>query len=307
MVSRKEAGALEQQTLKLSIGLVLATVVGSLVFGVMIESEAVILNGIFSSLSLISGGMSLLAARMVARPEDRRFPYGYAHIEPLVLSANALILFGVCFYALVNGVRGVLAGGGAVNAAGVVVFGAVTGVVNLSMWAYESRVFRRTGSLILKDDAREWLLDAGFSLVTFAAFILIFFLDDPWRSLWAAYADSAMVAAMALLALPIPIAVLRRSMPEVLMMHATEHEVSERLLFALEELKSEPGVLACKPRVVKTGRTYFVEVDILVGPGFKHQTVEEQDRLRERIYKSMELPLEETWLSVSFTLEPRWI
>lgn len=132
MVSRKEAGALEQQTLKLSIGLVLATVVGSLVFGVMIESEAVILNGIFSFLSLISGGMSLLAARMVARPEDRRFPYGYAHIEPLVLSANALILFGVCFYALVNGVRGVLAGGGAVNAAGVVVFGAVTGVVNLS-------------------------------------------------------------------------------------------------------------------------------------------------------------------------------
>jgi hypothetical protein len=54
---------------------VLAIVVGSLGYGISIESQAVILNGIFSVLSLISGGMSLLAAKLVMRPEDSRFPH----------------------------------------------------------------------------------------------------------------------------------------------------------------------------------------------------------------------------------------
>jgi cation diffusion facilitator family transporter len=307
MMNRDEANRIEQRTLRISIAVVLVIVVGSLGYGITIDSKAVILNGIFSVLSLISGGLSLLAAKVVIKPEDHRFPYGYAHIEPLVLSANGFMVLVVCIYAFVNGIQGVFAGGQEVSAGGVIVFGAVTAVVNLSLWAYESRIARKTGSLIIRDDAREWLIDACFSVVTLVAFAVVFVLEDPWRGIWALYADPIMVSLMALLALPVPLSVLRRSMREVLMMNETGHDVHRGLVAALTELKKERGVVRCHPRVVKTGRTYFIEVDIVVSADFEHQTVAQQDRLREKILKGIGKPLEETWLSISFTMEQRWV
>ena len=306
MMTREQASRIEQRTLKMSICVVLIIVIASLGYGIYIDSQAVILNGIFSVLSLISGGMSLLAAKLVMKPEDHRFPYGYAHIEPLVLSANGLMILVVCVYAFVNGIKGIFAGGQEVGASQVIMFGGITGVVNLAISAYEYRIARETGSQIVKDDAREWLVDAGFSLVTLVAFIPVFILNEPLRTIWAVYADPVMVSLMALLALPVPIAVLRRSMREVLMMNETGHEVSNRLASVLNELKSVRGIVKCKPRVVKTGRTYFIEVDIVVGPDFEYQTIAQQDRFRERILKGIGKPLEETWLSITFTMEHRW-
>jgi cation diffusion facilitator family transporter len=307
MLTREQTSRIEQRTLKISIAAVFLVVVGSIGWGLHIESDVVILNGIFSVLSLISGGLSLLAAKLVARPEDSRFPFGYAHVEPLVLSANGLMVLVICVYAFVNGVEGVLAGGHEVSAMGVIAFGAVSGLLCLAMWAYGCRMARRTQSQILKDDAREWLVDFGFSLVTLLAFAVLFLLEEPWHSNWARYADPAMTSVMALLALPIPIAVLRRSMREVLLMNRAGDEVSQRLAAVLKELKAEHDIVSCTPHVVKTGRTYFVEVDIVVGPNFEAQTIAGQDRLRERIWQAIGKPLNEAWLSIAFTMDRRWV
>jgi cation diffusion facilitator family transporter len=307
MLNRKQTSRIEQRTLKISILAVSAVVVGSIGWGLHIESDVVILNGIFSMLSLISGGLSLLAARLVARPEDSRFPFGYAHVEPLVLSANGLMVLVICVYAFVNGVEGVLKGGHEVSAMGVIAFGAVSGLLCLAMWAYGCRMARRTQSQILKDDAREWLVDFGFSLVTLLAFAVLLLLEEPWHSSWARYADPAMTSVMALLALPIPIAVLRRSMREVLLMNRAGDEVSQRLAAVLKELRAEYDIVSCTPHVVKTGRTYFVEVDIVVGPNFEAQTIAGQDRLRERIWQGIGKPLNEAWLSIAFTMDRRWV
>jgi predicted Co/Zn/Cd cation transporter (cation efflux family) len=74
----------------------MAIAAGSIAWGLVIESDVVILNGIFSLFSLISGGLSLLTARRVTQPEDRRFPYGYSRLEPLVHSVNGLMVLMMC-------------------------------------------------------------------------------------------------------------------------------------------------------------------------------------------------------------------
>jgi len=88
----------------------------------------VILNGILSFFSLIGGGLSLLAARLVVMPEDRRFPYDYSHLEPLVYSVNGLLVLIMCVYAFIKGVKGIRQGGNAVDAGGVMGFAVVTGL-----------------------------------------------------------------------------------------------------------------------------------------------------------------------------------
>ncbi len=306
MPSTQEASRIEQRTLKLSIGGVALVAAGSIAWGLWLESDVVILNGVFSLLSLVSGWLSLLAARLVVKPENRRFPFGYSHVEPLVLSVNGFMTLVICVYAFINGIETIRAGGNETDAAGVVWFGAVSGALCLGMWAYERRVARQLDSLLVYDDAREWLIDFGFSLVTLIGFAVLPFLDEPWRGSWARYADPVMVAVMALLALPIPIAVLRRSLREVLLMTDHGDEVARRVDAVMREVRAEHDIVRYVPHVVKSGRTYFIEIDIVVGPAFALQTVPAQDRLRERIWKALDLSPDEAWLTIGLTADPRW-
>jgi predicted Co/Zn/Cd cation transporter (cation efflux family) len=64
----------------------------------------------------------------------------------------------------------------------VVWFGALTAVVSIAIGGYEMRVARLTGSQLVRNDGREWLLDAAFSLVTLVGFAVLFVLPEPQRA-----------------------------------------------------------------------------------------------------------------------------
>jgi predicted Co/Zn/Cd cation transporter (cation efflux family) len=124
---------------------------------------------------------------------------------------------------------------------------------------------------------------------------------------WVRYADPVMVSVMALLAIPTPVRVLQRSLREVLLMAVADDAVTRRLEAVLEAVRAEHDIVRYVHHVLKTGRTRFIEVDIVVGPNFSLQTVAQQDRLRERIWRALELPLEDAWLSICLTEDPRWV
>jgi cation diffusion facilitator family transporter len=305
--AKEQASRIEQRTLVLSIYGVLVVAAGSIAYGLFLESDVVILTGIFSLLSLIGAGLSLLAAKLVVKPENRRFPFGYSHVEPLVLSVNSFMVLLICVYALINGIERIRAGGNAVDAEGVIWFSLVRGAVSLAMYTYERRVARRVDSPLIEADAREWLIDFGFSMVTLLGFAVLLFLEEPARGAWARYADPVMVSSMALLAVPLPLRVLRRSLREVLLMTDADDAVTRRLEAVMEKVRAEHDIIRYVHHVVKTGRTRFIEVDIVVGPNFTLQTVAEQDRLRERIWRSLDMPLDKAWLSICLTSDPRWV
>jgi cation diffusion facilitator family transporter len=305
--AKEQASRIEQRTLRLSIYSVLVVAVGSIAYGLYLESDVVILNGIFSLFSLIGAGLSLLAAKLVVKPENRRFPFGYSHVEPLVLSVNSFMVLLICVYALINGIERIRAGGNEVAAEGVIWFGFLSGAVSLAMYTYERRVARRVDSPLIEADAREWLIDFGFSMVTLLGFAMLLFLEEPARGAWARYADPVMVSSMALLAVPLPLRVLRRSLREVLLMTDADDAVTRRLEAVMEKVRAEHDIARYVHHVVKTGRTRFIEVDIVVGPNFTLQTVAEQDRLRERIWRALDMPLDKAWLSICLTSDPRWV
>jgi predicted Co/Zn/Cd cation transporter (cation efflux family) len=207
---------------------------------------------------------------------------------------------------MLNGVEGIRAGGHEVDAIGVVWFGAVTALFCLGIGLYELWVAGRIDSLLVRNDAKTWLMDAVFSAVTLVAFAVLPFLPEPYRSLWARYADPTMVAVLAVLLLPVPIGMLKGSLREVLMMASDEDALVAKLEAVLREIQAEHDIVRAVHHVVRSGRTVFVEVDILVGPSFALQTVAQQDALRQRIWKATGLAMDQAWLSVALTTDPRW-
>jgi cation diffusion facilitator family transporter len=296
----------EQRTLALSLAAVAGVALLSLAWGVAIESDVVILNGVFSLVSLIGSVLYLTAARLVTRPADRRFQYGYAHVEPLVTGANGLLVLVICIYAFINGVEGLRAGGDSVSPMSVVWFGTLSGVICLAVGAYEWSMARRTGSQLLRNDAREWLIDAAFSLVTLAGFALVWLLEEPWRTWWARHADSALVALLALLFMPVPLGVLRQTLRELLHMADSDSELAVRVAAVLREVATEHDVADYSTHIAKVGRSSFIEVNVVAGPRFALQTVAQQDALRERIWQALGLAPDRAWLSIIITADPRW-
>ena len=297
---------IEQRTLTLSLVSVAGIALMSFAWGLAIESDVVILNGVFSLVSLIGSVLYLTAARLVNRPADHRFQFGYAHVEPLAAGANGLLVLVICVYALINGVEGLRVGGDEVSPAGVVWFGALSGAFCAAFGGYEWLVARRTGSQLLRNDSREWLIDAAFSLVTLAGFAVLWLLDEPWRAWWARHADSALVALLALLFIPVPLGVLRQNLREMLHMADADRELAMRVEAVMAEVAAEHDVASHSTHVAKVGRSSFVEVNIVAGPRFALQTVADQDRLRERVWQALGLAPDQGWLSINITADPRW-
>jgi predicted Co/Zn/Cd cation transporter (cation efflux family) len=224
----------------------------------------------------------------------------------MVNSVNGMLILVICLYAFINGIEGLRAGGSEVDAASVIWFGAVSGIICAAVGTYEFWMSRRTGSQLLRNDAREWLIDAAFSLVTLLGFAVLFVLEEPLRSAWARYADSALVAVLALLFLPIPLGVVGRNVRELLHMSSEDDAIGVRVETAMQAIRNEHDIRSHTTHVAKVGRSHLVEVNIVVGPRFELQAVAEQDGLRQRIWSAVDRPIDAAWLTINFTADPRW-
>ena len=304
--TRQQANRLEQRTLRTSVFTIVALAIAGIGFGLYIGSEAVMLDGFYALTSLVGSGLYLLAARIVEKPADRRFQYGYAHIEPLVNSFNNLILLVVLLYAFFNGLEGVRIGGNPVDAASVVVYSLFSAVVCAVVWAYESHVARRTESQLIRNDAREWMISMSFSVLTTIGFAMVWVLPEPYRSWWARYADSVVLALLALLLIPVPVKILYQNLREVLQITSPDDDVAHRVNAAMRTIAAEDDIVDYSTHIAKTGRIHFIEINIVVGPQFKARSVPELDGVRERIWAAVGLPLEKAWLGILFTADPRW-
>jgi cation diffusion facilitator family transporter len=305
-LTRKEANRLEQQTLRVSVVTIVFLAIAGIGYGLYIGSEAVMLDGFYALTSLLGSGLYLMAAKLVERPADRHFQYGYAHIEPLVNSFNNLILLVVCLYALFNGLEGLRTGGNPVDAGEVVVYSLLSAGVCLAVWWYERRAAARCDSQLIRNDAREWMISTIFSIVTLIGFAMVWVLPEPMRSWWARYADSAVLSLMALLLLPVPAKILYENMREVLLMADPDDEVSRRVKAVMDVIAAEHDIARYSTHIAKTGRLHVIEINILVGEDFAPQSVPQLDALRARIWDAIGLPLEQAWLGIMFTADKRW-
>jgi len=91
----------------------------------------------------------------------------------------------MCVYAALNGIEGMRHGGHETDAEGVILFSVVTALFCLGAGFWEWLLARRVDSQLMLNDAKEWLMDAAFSLVTFAGFAVLPLLPEPQHSLCA--------------------------------------------------------------------------------------------------------------------------
>ncbi|HVH21434.1 MAG TPA: cation diffusion facilitator family transporter [Pseudonocardia sp.] len=294
----------DARTLLLSVWASAGFAVLALVWGLALDSQLILFDGLYSFASVGLSLLAVLALRTADKGADERYPWGREAWEPLTIVVKAATLGGLCVYALVGGVADILRGGRDVDAGWALAYAAVASVGCVVVaWLLRRRA--RTGSGLVKAEAAEWIGDALLSVGVLVGFAVALILDQAGRSDLARYVDPVMVSVISAAFLKVPARLIAEGFRELLAMSPTT-AILDRIRGAVGAVEREYGFTESFLRASKVGGRLDVEVDYVVDDTSTVQTVHQFDEVRaelERRLRSLGLV---TSMSVGFTADRRW-
>ena len=296
----------EQRLLRLSIGVTIMVAAFGVLFGLLSGSLSIVFDGVFSAIDAAMSGLALFVSRLVTRTGDnRRFQFGYWHIEPMVLAFNGGTLMLLCFYAFLNAVDSFLAGGRHLDFDWAIAYAVIVCVVCFGMFFYEFRANRRIGSDFVRLDAQSWLMSAAITSALLVAFAIAWSLrGTPWHDL-TPYADPVVLALLTMVVVFVPIRTVRKALQEILLI--TPPELDAHVRRVMDEVIARHGFKTYTSYVAKVGRAQFIEIHVAVPAGMRLDNVATVDAIRREIAEAIGGEGPQRWLTIDFTADPRWL
>ena len=299
-----DSNAGEQRVLLASTVLTVVFAVGGIMLGLLAGSMAIVFDGLFAFVDVAMALLSLFVARLVTREGDRRFQYGFWHIEPMALAFNGGLLVMLSIYALVTAVGSLLSGGEQIALGWAMGYAGASAIMGLGMYAYERVAGIRLRSDFVALDRKGWLMTGLAGLALMVAFGVAWGLEHTAWAWLAPYVDPVALVALSLAFIPLPIGILKQAVSEVLLMAPPGLDADTRA--AMDEVIERHGFRGYTSYVAKVGRGRFIEVHVLLEPGYEVGTVDELDAIRGEIAEALDASWPSAWLTVSFTADGDW-
>lgn len=296
----------EQRLLKLSIAVTIAVAATGVLFGLLSGSMSIVFDGVFSAIDAAMSGLALFVSRLVSRVTvNRRFQFGYWHIEPMVLAFNGGTLMLLCFYAFLNAVDSILAGGRQLDFDWAMAYAVVVCAVCFALYFYERHANRRIGSDFIRLDAQSWLMSGCISLALLVAFAIAWSLTGTPYARFTPYADPIVLALLTLVLVFVPIHTVRKALTEILLI--TPPDLDAHVRQVMDEIVARHGFRTYTSYVAKVGRAQFIEIHVAVPPDTPLDSVAKADAIRREIATAIGDEGPQRWLTVDFTADPNWL
>ncbi|GAA5218464.1 cation diffusion facilitator family transporter [Corallincola platygyrae] len=295
----------EQLSLRISLYATIAMVVLGISFGLWTGSFAIFLDGLFSLFSTAMTGLGLITSYLLTRNEDRRFQFGYAYIEPLATAINGTAILVMCLGAGGYAIFSLYTGGQSVAMGVGLIYALCSSLLCWSCCGFMRRQASRSNSLLLDVDSQEWFVDAMLSSVVLLGFVLGYLLSSAGISSVLPYIDPVLTLLLSSAAMVMPIRVLSRSIKDIVSI-APDNEFSRGVPPKLATIKREFALKGYRHYLSRSGRRYDLEINFLVDSG-NAPNLHTQDRIRHRLWQQFSQEEEDLWLTISFTVNPKWL
>ncbi|WP_182087158.1 cation transporter [Aureimonas sp. ME7] len=295
----------EQSVLKRSIAATILVGSFGVVFGALSGSLSIVFDGVFSVVDASMTFLALLVTRLIARHSSRRFQMGFWHLEPMVLLFNGGLLTLLSFYAFVNAVATLLAGGRELVFDWAIGYAVVTVAICLSMFLYGRRKNREIRSDFLAFDVKGWAMSGLVTAALLVAFVVATLLEGSAYEHWTPYVDPAVLAVLTLGLVPVPLRTVMEALKDIFLVAPAELDIRVREI--ADAALARHGFTEARTYVAKVGRSRFVELHFVVPADHPAQTLRDFDRVREEIGEAIGGAARDRWLTVSFTADPKWV
>jgi len=267
---------------------------------------SILFDGVFAAIDAAMSGLALFVSRLVSGDNaNRRFQFGYWHIEPMVLAFNGGTLMLLCFYAFLNAVDSFLSGGRQLDFDWAILYAVIVCIVCFGMFAYESRANRRIKSDFVRLDTQSWLMSAAVTSALLVAFAIAWSLRSTAWAYLTPYADPVVLALLTLALVFVPIRTVRKALQEILLITPPELDAHVRTI--MDRVIARHGFKTYTSYVAKVGRAQFIEIHIAVPTGMRLDNVATADAIRREIADAIGGEGPQRWLTIDFTADPRWL
>jgi predicted Co/Zn/Cd cation transporter (cation efflux family) len=265
------------------------------VWGIAVESQMILLDGIYAVLRLIVTWLLLMASRLAQSEPSHRYPYGRESLTPLVIGVQGFVLLATLGYAAFDAVLSIRDGGSSVNPGWAIVYSVLTTLGSVVTWLWLRS--KASTSDVLGSESAAWKIGALRGVGMIVGFTVMALLADSSFDDAVPYIDPAMVLITCAIFIPAPIRMVRVTIVELLE-GAPSAEVQAPVLEAIEEVRArfdldEPTVL-----MSKVGPKLYVEVDGVVDP---QVTVAHEHEVRRALGERLEDLPYDIWLTVEFS------
>ncbi|MGE9295320.1 MAG: cation diffusion facilitator family transporter [Puniceicoccales bacterium] len=305
-MSHSDMLRLEQRALQYSVWGNLALGVLGIAFALLSHSEAVLLDGVFSFVNFCVALLSLRIARVVMRPPDDNYPYGYVFYEPMLNLGKGLIIGTVCLLAFASSLNALLHGGRNI-AAGIAFFYAAAAIGGILVALTLRRLARQCQSPIVEVDSKNWLLDGIISGIVAVALLGVYFLDQTPLASWTPYADPVAVMLLSVIFIPVPAKIIRDNWSQILGRN-TEPQLLADARAALDKFLSDKPLAQRQVRAIRAGRFVYLQFFLVVKEGEPWpRSVADQDLCRHAMRDALQPTYPYIVVDVIATRDPHWV
>ena len=244
------------RALKLSAFAIASVVIVEITLGSIVNSLAIISDGLHASLDLITSVMLFIAAKIALRPPDDNHLYGHEKFETIGGLIGGIVLVGVAVVIFFESAMKILQGTGVNESLGFVGFAAITFTFSIDL--FRLAIFRRAKgkSSTVKVGLYHAIADLSSTIIAFIGFGLAILAGVYWGD------------AIASIALGILLTYLSAGLIRSNIMELSDTTSKEMVKKIEKEIESEKGVVKTESlRARKVVEKYFIETTIQVQEG----------------------------------------
>lgn len=270
--------------------------------GILLRSQVILFDGMYSIISVLLSFLGLFAFRYMQKSDRKRFPFGKDTLEPLILLTKYFALMALVLASMLSAAISIFQGGRAISVGTGLVYAVAAWVYCLLMHHVLLRAERRLQSNLLRSEVSEWQLDAMVSLGVLVGFLLAFgFTFVPALLPYQSYIDPAMMILVGIYFLKWPVQEIKKALMALLDMRPTDGS-GLYVEGVVQDIQRAWGFEEAFIRVARPRQSLWLEVDYVVGHQNLQLSIREQDQIRQDILRRINEQYEgDHWVTVSFT------
>lgn len=299
------ASELENRALRLtSVGALSMAILG-LGFAVITKSEAILLDGFFSLIGFAITLLTRKVSRLVVRPGDQQYPFGYATFEPMLNLCKGLLISLTGLFALMSAISALFTGGRPIVAGVAIAYAALAALGSFWVAWRIGRMSRRSRSALVKVDAKNWMIDGILSAAVAVTFLVVELTKSTPFSEFAPYADPMIVIVLVLTMASFPIKTIRNAWRQ-LVGYCPDSAKLGVINTAVEDIFKPAATINWQVRSLEVGRFIYVQIYVFDPYQWSGDLVR-QDQLRSQLYADLTQHFPYLQLDVIFTQQPEWL
>ncbi|PQJ23476.1 cation diffusion facilitator family transporter [Tenacibaculum sp. SG-28] len=279
----------EKQAVLISIVMNFILAILALYYGFLTNAEAIMLDGYYSIAGGILAVISIYVIKLVYRPENKEFNFGYSSIEPLFNMVKGLLIFIVILTSTYNAVIDVINGGSIPDFSGAITYFILSTVACFLMSIYFYNLHKVVHTSLLDLEYKNWFIDTLISASVGATFFISKSLANTTLAFVIPYTDAIATLIIVAIVIKFPIQAILSGFKEILL-SVPPKNIIVKIKTIKNEILSNNNIKNIHFKATKTGRETYVlfhlqtkhEIDMAVG--FQDQIKKEiLQKLRDSI------------------------